>query len=87
MQQQRNEMTAADLRELAAEVFEVDPGEITEQAGFYADLGIDSLQKIEFVVRIERQFGVRLTDAEAARLGNFADVLNLLRARGVSIAE
>lgn len=82
-----NEMTAAGLRELAADAFEVDPDDVTEDAAFYEDLGIDSLQKIEFVVRIERQVGVRLSDEEAAGLQNFGDVLSVLRARGVSLAD
>ncbi|ASW56233.1 acyl carrier protein [Plantactinospora sp. KBS50] len=87
MQQRSNEMTATDLRELAAEAFEVEPGEITGGAGFYADLGIDSLQKIEFVVQLERRFGIRFTDSEAAGLNDFTDVLTVLRARGVDLAD
>ncbi|GAB3813347.1 acyl carrier protein [Micromonospora zhanjiangensis] len=77
-----NEMSAADLRALAADTFEVETADVTEDAAFYEDLGIDSLQKIEFVVRIERQLGVRLTDTEAAGLNSFGDVLAVLRTRG-----
>ncbi|MFC7545340.1 acyl carrier protein [Plantactinospora sp. GCM10030261] len=84
--QKMNEISAADLRDLAADAFEVVPAEVTDDADFYQDLGIDSLQKIEFVVRIERRTGVRLTDEEAANLNTLADALTVLRARGVSIA-
>lgn len=82
----RDDMSTAELRELAAEVFEVTLSEVTEGAAFYEDLGIDSLQKIEFVVRVERQFGMRFTDEEAAGLHTFGDVLGVLRTRGVSLA-
>ncbi|GAB3980095.1 hypothetical protein GCM10027615_57880 [Plantactinospora veratri] len=78
-------MSAAVLRDLAAEIFEVNPDEITEGAAFYEDLGIDSVQKVEFVVRIERQLGVRLTDEEAAGLQDFGDTLAVLRDRGISV--
>lgn len=78
-------VSAAVLRDLAAEIFEVSPDEITEGAAFYEDLGIDSVQKVEFVVRIERQVGVRLTDEEAASLQDFGDALAVLRDRGISI--
>ncbi|MEQ4304880.1 phosphopantetheine-binding protein [Plantactinospora sp. B6F1] len=78
-------MSTAVLRDLAAEIFEVDPDEITEGAAFYEDLGIDSVQKVEFVVRIERQLGVRLTDEEAAGLQDFGDTLAVLRDRGISV--
>lgn len=77
--------SAARLRELAAEVFEVRPEEITEGASFYEDLGIDSLQKVELLVRIERQLGVRLTDEEAAGLRDMGDAFAVLRSRGLVI--
>ncbi|GIG87140.1 acyl carrier protein [Plantactinospora endophytica] len=82
---QRGVVSAAVLRDLAAEIFEVNPDEITEGAAFYEDLGIDSVQKVEFVVRIERQLGVRLTDEEAAGLQDFGDTLAVLRDRGISV--
>ncbi|MDW5325181.1 acyl carrier protein [Plantactinospora sp. KLBMP9567] len=82
---QRDRVSAAVLRDLAAEIFEVNPDEITEGAAFYEDLGIDSVQKVEFVVRIERQLGVRLTDEEAAGLQDFGDTLAVLRDRGISV--
>jgi acyl carrier protein len=82
---QRDAVSAAVLRDLAAEIFEVSPDEVTEGAAFYEDLGIDSVQKVEFVVRIERQLGVRLTDEEAAGLQDFGDALAVLRDRGISI--
>lgn len=82
---QKDVVSTAVLRDLAAEIFEVDPDEIIEGAAFYEDLGIDSVQKVEFVVRIERQLGVRLTDEEAAGLQDFGDTLAVLRDRGISI--
>ncbi|GAA3740496.1 hypothetical protein GCM10022225_24670 [Plantactinospora mayteni] len=82
---QRDRVSTAVLRDLAAEIFEVNPDEITEGAAFYEDLGIDSVQKVEFVVRIERQLGVRLTDEEAAGLQDFGDTLAVLRDRGISV--
>ncbi|MEN3608522.1 acyl carrier protein [Plantactinospora sp. ZYX-F-223] len=82
---QRDSVSAAVLRDLAAEIFEVSPDEVTEGAAFYEDLGIDSVQKVEFVVRIERQLGVRLTDEEAAGLQDFGDTLAVLRDRGISV--
>jgi acyl carrier protein len=82
---QPDAVSATALRDLAAEIFEVHPDDITEGAAFYEDLGIDSVQKVEFVVRIERQLGVRLTDEEAAGLQDFGDTLAVLRNRGISV--
>lgn len=80
-----NAVSAAVLRDLAAEIFEVDPAEVTEGAAFYEDLGIDSLQKVAFVVRLERRFGVRLSDEEAAGLRDLTDTFAVLRRRGLSV--
>ena len=78
-------VSAAALRAMAAEIFDVSPDEVTEGAAFYEDLGVDSLQKVEFVVRIERQLGVRLTDEEAAGLRDLGDAFAVLERRGISV--
>lgn len=80
-----HEASAARLRALAAEVFEVRVDEVTDRAAFYEDLGIDSLQKVELVVRIERQLGVRLTDDEAAGLRDLGDAFTVLRGKGLTV--
>jgi acyl carrier protein len=80
-----HEMSAARLRALAAEVFEVPPEEVTDRASFYEDLGVDSLQKVELVVRIERQVGVKLTDDEAAGMRDLGDAFAVLRSRGLTV--
>jgi acyl carrier protein len=70
------------LREIVAAVADLDVADVAVEASFYEDLYVDSLQKLEIVVRTEREFGVKLTDAEAAGLGSVADAVELLRARG-----
>jgi acyl carrier protein len=42
------------------------------------------LQKLEILVRIEREYGVKLTDVEATRLTCVADAAALLGAKGAS---
>lgn len=79
------DVSAARLRDLAAEVFDLRPEEVTEGASFYEDLGVDSLQKVELVVRMERLFGVRLTDEEAAGMRTLGDVYVVLKGKGIHI--
>jgi acyl carrier protein len=71
------------LREIVADVAELAAGEVGVDELFYDDLLLDSLQKLEIVVRIERAFGVKLSHAEAAGLDSLADALALVRARRV----
>lgn len=54
------------LREIVASILEVDVVSIEADALFYEDMGVDSLEKVEIVARIESEFGLSLTPDEAA---------------------
>jgi len=70
------------LRDIVADVAEMAPDDVPLDARFYDDLLIDSLQKLEIVVRVERGFGIKLTDHEATGLDSLRSAVALLRARG-----
>jgi acyl carrier protein len=80
----QDEAVTARLCEIVSSVAELDPEEVTPEASFYDDLFVDSLQKLEILVRIEREYGVKLTDVEATRLTCVADAAALIGARGAS---
>jgi acyl carrier protein len=73
---------AEHVRGIVAGVADLDPDEVTDDASLYDDLQVDSLHKLEILVRIERDFGVRLTDVQAAGLATVGDAVTLLRAAG-----
>ncbi|GHC40230.1 acyl carrier protein [Streptomyces cinnamoneus] len=59
------ESTTVDLEQLRAaiaEVLELDPAEVTDDAHFVRDLGGDSLLALEMQIVLETQYGVRLTE-------------------------
>ncbi|MFC8077461.1 AMP-binding protein [Streptomyces sp. NPDC057307] len=56
------------LRTIVAEVLETDEENIEDDALFYEDLGLDSLEKTEVVVRAEKEFKVKLSPVEAAAM-------------------
>jgi acyl carrier protein len=79
----RDEAAAVeDLRAIVAAVLETDPERITPDAGFHEQLEMDSLQKTEFVARVERAFGSRFLLEEAAGMDSLTDVLTALRRQG-----
>lgn len=63
------------VREVVAAVCRVDVATVGVDDDFADDLGIDSLAKLELIVQIERAFGIRLADEQAAALGSVADVV------------
>lgn len=56
------------LRMIVADVLETDEENIENDALFYEDLGLDSLEKTEVVVRTEKEFKVKLSPVEAAAM-------------------
>ncbi|WP_394504383.1 AMP-binding protein [Nonomuraea sp. JJY05] len=77
---------AETLRQIAEDVVDAEPGQVSLADGFHTDLQMDSLQKIELVTRVERAFAVRFEAEEAAGTEALADVLDLLARRGVVAA-
>jgi acyl carrier protein len=63
-----NESLKEQLRALVAEIAEKD--EVPDDASF-KDLGIDSMMGVEIVAAIERQYQIKVLDAE---LGDFTDL-------------
>ncbi|GAA0419190.1 acyl carrier protein [Streptomyces luteireticuli] len=52
------------LRTTIAEVLELDPEEVTDDARYVEDLGVDSLLALEMQIALEEQYGVQLTEAD-----------------------
>ena len=57
-----------EIRDVAATMFEVRPEEVEAAQSFEDDLGADSLLAVEFLVELERRFGVALELSELTRL-------------------
>lgn len=61
------------IRELAAKDFDIDPEGLDRNTPF-DELKIDSLAFIEFLFKIEEEFGVSLSDKEVRRIDNLTDL-------------
>ncbi|MEU7634156.1 acyl carrier protein [Nocardia sp. NPDC049220] len=69
-----NDRNLRRLRAIAGEVLELDAETIDIGANFYDDLGVSSLEKAEILSRIEREFGVTLTDGSHTTVNCLDDV-------------
>jgi acyl carrier protein len=65
---QESAQRLAEIRDMAADIFSVDPEEVEQAESFVADLGADSLLAIEFVTQLEKRFGVTVDESEVPDL-------------------
>lgn len=70
------------VREALAKQFELDPESITLDTNLIDDLGADSLDVVELIMSLEDEFGVTISDEDAAQLytvGRIVDYIENLR--------
>ena len=67
-----------ELRELVAEVLEIDAAELTDTGDFVEEYEADSLRAIEVLARIEKRYKVEIPQAELPKMRNLAAVYDLV---------
>jgi acyl carrier protein len=75
------EQTTDEILNLAAAHFKVPRAELQADDDFFRKLGIDSLQALELLTRLENHFGIELPDYEVAGVSNFRTLANRIQAR------
>ncbi len=75
------EQTTDEVLSLAARHFKVPRAELTPQTDFFQKLGIDSMQALELLTRLEQHFGVELPDYEMQGVSDFRTLAARIQAR------
>ncbi|MFC0602041.1 acyl carrier protein [Streptomyces palmae] len=57
-----------ELRTVVADVLDVDEAEITNEADFIEDLGVDSLMALEIMVVLERKYSIKLDEEQLKKI-------------------
>lgn len=68
---------------MVEEILEAEVAEDDFDASFYEDLGLNSLEKVAFIARVEAEFSVTLTDEEAASMTSLRSTVEVLAGKGV----
>ena len=67
------------LREIIAEVLNVDADEITMETTFVDDLGADSLDVFQFIMGIEEEFDIEISNEDAEKIVSVGDAVEQIK--------
>jgi len=65
-------------KDLIAESLGVNESEVVDDASFIDDLGADSLDIVELVMAIEKEFNIEIPDEEAEKIATVRDAVNYI---------
>eukprot|EP01088_Endostelium_zonatum_P015880 TRINITY_DN406_c0_g1_i1.p1 TRINITY_DN406_c0_g1~~TRINITY_DN406_c0_g1_i1.p1 ORF type:complete len:131 (-),score=39.40 TRINITY_DN406_c0_g1_i1:64-432(-) len=63
---------------VVSEFHKVDKSKVNENAHFYKDLGLDSLDQVELVLALEDEFAIMLTEEEQEKLATVKDTIHFI---------
>ena len=67
-----------DIREIVAEVLELEPEEVSDTSLFMEDHDADSLRAIEILARLEKKYDVEIPQSELPKMVNMTEVYAVL---------
>ena len=72
----------AELKQKVTEIIVkklgVEESQITEAASFTKDLGADSLDTVELIMELEKEFNLTIEDSDAEKIQTVGDVMSYL---------
>ena len=75
------DQTTQEILDLATKHFNVPPGSLAADDDFFKKLGIDSLQTLELLSRIENHFNIELPDYEVQGVSDFRTLASRIQSR------
>ncbi|WRF26307.1 acyl carrier protein [Helicobacter pylori] len=56
----------------------MDVSQVTPEAKFVKDLGVDSLDIVELIMALEEKFNIEISDEQAEKIVNVGDVMRYI---------
>ena len=66
---------SAKVKAIIVEKLSVDEADVTNEASFAGDLGADSLDTVELIMELEKEFKVTIPDADAEKISTVGDAI------------
>jgi acyl carrier protein len=72
---------AAKVKEVVVAELGVDIAEVTNEARFIEDLGADSLDTVELIMKFEEQFDLDIPDEDTEKMRTVGDVIEYVKSK------
>lgn len=69
------EEVTAKVVDIIVDQLNVDQASVTPSASFTGDLGADSLDTVELIMKFEKEFKIKIEDEEAQQIQTVADAI------------
>ena len=69
------------VRDIVVEQLGVNAEQVTPEAKFTDDLGADSLDTVELIMDVEKEFGLKISDEDAMGIKTVNDAIEYIAAR------
>ena len=70
------------IRDIVVEQLGVEPDKVQKGSSFTSDLGADSLDIVELIMKMEEAFDIVIPDKDAQGMETVEDVINYLKEKG-----
>lgn len=67
-----------EVRKLVADIVEIEPGQITPEANFVEDLGMDSMMALEVLAALEKKYKLKIPEENLTKMTNLTQVLEVI---------
>ena len=68
------------VKQLIVEKLSVDANDVKDEASFTNDLGADSLETVELMMDLEREFGITIPEDESEKISTVGDAIAYIEA-------
>lgn len=72
---------ANTVKEAISELINIEMDRITLKSRFTEDLGMDSLDLVEFIMEMEEEFGREISDSDAQKISTVGDAVSYIENR------
>ena len=69
---------ASKVKAIIVDKLGVEESEVTNEASFTNDLGADSLDTVELIMELEKEFGISIPDDQAEKIATVGDDISYI---------